>query len=182
MARVALGDHGVARGDRGDEVTACDGVEGEREVVRPEHQHGGAERGVLGANVGLGVDGRATPGALANSSRTLTQLPERSRQLDRAQPRLGGQRRFARGRLYQLVAPGFDGLRVALEEIRKGVARRRAKLCGGPGGGLECSRDIGRARNWIALGVSRFGLGIDRAELSGRSLRMSPLSVDQNGL
>ena len=44
VARVCLGDHGIARCQRCSEVSAHHGIEGERKVVGPEHGHGSAQR------------------------------------------------------------------------------------------------------------------------------------------
>ena len=57
MAGMGLSDNRVARDQRAGKIAAGNGIEGERKVIRPEHQHGFAQAVEPCAQAGLG--GRA---------------------------------------------------------------------------------------------------------------------------
>ena len=122
MRRVALGNHRIAGGNRGGEISARRAIEGERKIVRPEHDHR-SDRRVHRADVGLGVDRRLHPRTVAGRGRRLPQLVHRPRQLDRFQTGLDRQRRLGVGHRNQFLGP-------LLEPAGEGVEKRGKPLAG----------------------------------------------------
>ena len=116
VAGVRLGDHGIAGGDRGGEISAGDSVEGQGKIIRSEYRNAAAERPQPGTDIRLGVDGGLHPRSLAHGRGGLAKLPGGTRKLDIAQPRTQGQGGLDMRPLGDLIGIGINSVGVGLQE------------------------------------------------------------------
>ena len=183
MGRMRLGDHRVAGGKSGGEITAGDAIEGEREIVRPQHQHRATQRAEYGAQVGGGVDRGPGPAAVTRGLGGLAQLAGGARQLAVAQAPFERQAGLAMRGFDQGVGTRLDGGGVGVEEGADALARQLRHLGGGTLAGVQHRVQIGPTGDRVIVRVQLLPLrGIERVEAAFRRLRLDPAAVDKNGL
>ncbi len=121
---MRLGDDRIARGNRRGEIATGNRIEGERKIVRPEHQHRLAQRRQVRTQIGRAVDDGLGPAITPHRVCGLTQLPAGARQFVATQAGGRRQRRLGMRQCNQGVGIGIQRVGVAFQKGSDALDRR----------------------------------------------------------